>query len=156
MSNQQGNPQERKADDLNGLRCPKCDYELTGLLQTKCPECGEIFDPAILRHPKPSRALSYIAHTICVYSTFNIIYHIILLLILESGSLIGKLTIRDVARVGLDISLVGGIVSVSIAFVAIGIATHQKNYSAIKTGVLAILITVASVMLALETLNYTK
>lgn len=28
-----------------GLRCPKCDYDLTGLTKRRCPECGHIFDP---------------------------------------------------------------------------------------------------------------
>lgn len=27
------------------LRCPACDYNLTGLPQNRCPECGNEFDP---------------------------------------------------------------------------------------------------------------
>jgi len=27
-----------------GLRCPHCRYELTGLLEPRCPECGSAFD----------------------------------------------------------------------------------------------------------------
>lgn len=27
-----------------GLRCPTCDYNLTGLAQRRCPECGTDFD----------------------------------------------------------------------------------------------------------------
>jgi len=27
------------------LRCPACDYNLTGLSTRRCPECGRIFDP---------------------------------------------------------------------------------------------------------------
>lgn len=27
-----------------GLRCPQCDYNLTGLSEPRCPECGEAFD----------------------------------------------------------------------------------------------------------------
>jgi hypothetical protein len=30
--------------DLN-LRCACCGYELTGLIDRRCPECGESFDP---------------------------------------------------------------------------------------------------------------
>ncbi len=43
------NPQPTKADDLTGLRCPKCDYELTALSHTQCPECGTAFHPQELR-----------------------------------------------------------------------------------------------------------
>lgn len=48
MLQQQDNPQPLKANDLTGLRCPKCDYDLTGLARTQCPECGHLFDPAFL------------------------------------------------------------------------------------------------------------
>ncbi len=30
-------------DDL-GLLCPRCDYNLTGLIEARCPECGTPFD----------------------------------------------------------------------------------------------------------------
>jgi hypothetical protein len=33
----------------SGLRCPKCDYNLTGVAENRCPECGEAFDPERLR-----------------------------------------------------------------------------------------------------------
>jgi len=36
-------------DDLRGLRCPACDYDLTGLREHRCPECGAEFDPVALR-----------------------------------------------------------------------------------------------------------
>lgn len=32
-----------------GLRCPKCDYDLTGTTEPRCPECGGAFDPEKLR-----------------------------------------------------------------------------------------------------------
>lgn len=32
-----------------GLICPECDYNLTGLTEYRCPECGTPFDPEHLR-----------------------------------------------------------------------------------------------------------
>lgn len=29
----------------SGLRCPACDYNLTGVAENRCPECGNAFDP---------------------------------------------------------------------------------------------------------------
>jgi len=31
------------------LFCPQCDYNLTGLVEHRCPECGTPFDPERLR-----------------------------------------------------------------------------------------------------------
>lgn len=33
----------------SGLRCPACEYNLTGLAENRCPECGCAFDPDELR-----------------------------------------------------------------------------------------------------------
>ncbi len=44
-------------EDLN-LRCPECNYNLTGLREWRCPECGERFSPrrahtlGMLRQPE--------------------------------------------------------------------------------------------------------
>lgn len=34
------------------LRCPLCDYDLRGLAEHRCPECGHAFDPEQLRQAK--------------------------------------------------------------------------------------------------------
>ncbi len=36
------------AEDI-GLRCLRCDYNLTGLAENRCPECNTPFDPALMR-----------------------------------------------------------------------------------------------------------
>jgi hypothetical protein len=33
------------------LFCPHCGYNLTGLTENRCPECGREFDPAIISQP---------------------------------------------------------------------------------------------------------
>ncbi|GMU20136.1 MAG: hypothetical protein AMXMBFR13_02350 [Phycisphaerae bacterium] len=38
-----------------GLRCPFCRYNLTGLLDERCPECGQGFDLQQLREDLPLR-----------------------------------------------------------------------------------------------------
>lgn len=35
--------------DDTGLRCPRCDYNVTGLVEPRCPECGETLDWNALR-----------------------------------------------------------------------------------------------------------
>src|SRR5690606_20256237 len=41
----------RKSDDRSGLRCPACDYALTGLRaslrELVCPECGKGYEAAL-------------------------------------------------------------------------------------------------------------
>lgn len=37
---------------FTGLCCPKCEYNLTGTTEPRCPECGSAFDPSKLRPPR--------------------------------------------------------------------------------------------------------
>ena len=38
-------PEPRGAIPAVGLLCTKCEYDLTGLTERVCPECGTLFDP---------------------------------------------------------------------------------------------------------------
>lgn len=51
MSRRSNQPVPDPASNLadSGLRCPQCDYNLTGLAESRCPECGAAFDPEELR-----------------------------------------------------------------------------------------------------------
>lgn len=42
-----------------GLRCPRCDYNLTGLSAARCPECGTPFDPRELRRRMRFRPIAF-------------------------------------------------------------------------------------------------
>jgi hypothetical protein len=48
---------EPRTMQFGDLECPKCRYELTGLRETRCPECGEPFDG----DPHRSRAVKLVA-----------------------------------------------------------------------------------------------
>lgn len=39
------------------LFCPKCAYDLHGLQDCRCPECGQPFDPALLKRINPELVL---------------------------------------------------------------------------------------------------
>ena len=56
------------------IACPLCDYDLRGLAESRCPECGyrfnwnELFDPARRKHPylfehHPERNVASFFHT---------------------------------------------------------------------------------------------
>ncbi len=56
------------------LHCPKCCYDLTGLSENRCPECGEAFDPGALMREQSIRRPRWwavlIAVLICAYAPF--------------------------------------------------------------------------------------
>ena len=47
----------RSAPADSGLRCPECEYNLTGLTRPRCPECGTTFDWDEVRQAAANRPL---------------------------------------------------------------------------------------------------
>ncbi len=54
---------------FQGLRCPACGYDLRGLSQTVCPECGNGFDPDELAIKLLAPAWGYFATIVIVLLT---------------------------------------------------------------------------------------
>jgi hypothetical protein len=52
-------PAPFEVSDADALRCPKCDYNLTGLTEQRCPECGEPFDLDALRRIGPRSTFAF-------------------------------------------------------------------------------------------------
>jgi len=61
----------------SGLKCPRCNYDLTGLPQPRCPECGDSFDwntiaanrrPSIAfeRHHGVRRVAGFLSTWLCI------------------------------------------------------------------------------------------
>lgn len=54
------------------LACAKCHYDLTGLRDNVCPECGTPFDPAALpRRRRPHWLLTVITTVVVMYAPFG-------------------------------------------------------------------------------------
>ena len=76
-------------EDLSGLRCPKCDYELTGLKQNRCPECGERFEvdalcEAQVNLPERSGPLARHARSVRNVSTANLLHQLLCGLLIDT------------------------------------------------------------------------
>ncbi len=56
------------------LHCPMCRYDLTGLRESRCPECGAAFDPAALANAQAMRRprwwVALIIVLACAYGPF--------------------------------------------------------------------------------------
>jgi hypothetical protein len=82
--------------------CPKCSYDLFGLPENRCPECGTPFDPATLAHrfPRPMaldallarlfwpNALTFAARVLFEISDYLFLLSVVLLVLALIGLLV--------------------------------------------------------------------
>jgi len=66
---------------MTNLYCPNCDYNLAGLLENRCPECGTTFDPTELlkltaASPKPISVSIVILHLIWPAAVFTLLIYV--------------------------------------------------------------------------------
>ena len=63
--NQQGLPKHGPSPADAHLRCLECDYDLTGLINRVCPECGEAFDVAETARTNTRESWEYLLENRC-------------------------------------------------------------------------------------------
>lgn len=92
------------------LYCPKCAYNLTGLSDSQCPECGTAFDRKNLRRDSMKWAAPYLGAG-----------HIVLLMLAPAAVVLGEwiITLERNSEVGKPVILAGPVFAV-IAAVVIG------------------------------------
>ena len=66
---------------MTDLYCSNCDYNLSGLHENRCPECGTTFDPAELLRlaaaaPKPVAVSTVILHLIWPAALFTLLIYV--------------------------------------------------------------------------------
>jgi len=72
--------------ERRAFRCTKCGYDLQGLSEHRCPECGTDFDPrekekieARIGMPRPRRKYQWIAAVVITLLTLALIGNIVLM-----------------------------------------------------------------------------
>ena len=158
MSHQQDNPQTTKEDDLAGLRCPKCDYELTGLANTNCPECGTEFDVKLLRMPPKSKHLeahAAYARVICNIALANLIFQLFNSVMLQNEVLLVAKSwvtygfVSNMASLGLLAGLLGGSIGFVTGLGVIVFAGVRYETKPSINGLATVLLSVAAAYLAI-------
>lgn len=109
------------------LRCPKCDYCLTGLPMNRCPECGQEFNPSelranmeVLKHVQHGAIFVAAGWAIIFFGIFSIQPTVeavcfLMAIVVLVGTLIRYPTswlIRVTAIAGVGLSLYGAVVDI--------------------------------------------
>jgi len=74
------------------LYCPTCGYNLTGLSEHRCPECGAGFDPAELTRRRDEDDAGVVKSAIAVLILFPILWAVVAIIIMVPMSLLISFT----------------------------------------------------------------
>ena len=148
--------------DLTGLRCPKCDYDLTGLTQNCCPECGSRFDPCVLRSVEPRSKINTDRAAIFIFivATATFLFCLLVFVLVQfEGPVRGILPwiipyLGDLVSVAILIAVIGGMFTGSIALFVMILASFRDNGRATTYCAFALLMVLLAAGIALSMARY--
>ncbi len=137
-------------DDFTGLRCPKCDYDLKGLVSLECPECGQALCIADLRQAQrySNKSLEWIARTLFLANGVFFAGLIGIAILTLTADWLGSSDSRfsmEMARIvpaAASLVVFGLVVSVPVAIITLIVAIMCENDRATFYCVFSILISI--------------
>lgn len=85
------------------LRCMECGYELTGLVERRCPECGEWFEPRETWLENERATWEYHFENVCP----RWMYAARVYLVVATVAVLGLLIHRPITALGVPLVIVG-------------------------------------------------
>ncbi len=162
MPQQENNPPQSPTprDDFAGLRCPKCDYDLTGLHREQCPECGEPVDAAALRDAllagRKRHAHTQYAVLIAAFALVNLCAQIVVVVLISYERMVVDVApivarhMDRIAWIGMNGAMLGGGASVFLAMLTIIAAGIRANGKAMAIAGSAIVLSLLAAYLGVN------